>query len=151
MSNNKVLPATKHKQPMKAISPWMGVAQLSNMEKIQQIRQGFDAVILKDVGEYFNLSEVRFLHLMGVPKTTAHRLIKKHERLNQNDSERLYRLAMVTKMAVDVLGSDENAKEWLTKPNFALQGAAPLEMLDTEPGAEIVKRILNSIETGGVL
>ena len=136
---------------MESISSWMQVAQLPNMEKIKQIRQGFDAVMLKTVGEYFNLPEIRVLNLMGVPKTTAHRLMKKHERLNQNDSERLYRVAMVTQMAVEVFCSDENAKEWLTKPNFALQNEAPLDMLDTEPGAEIVKRILNAIETGGVL
>ena len=65
-------------------------------------------------------------------------------------SERLWRLADLMTMARDVFEDEEAAKTWLRTPNRAFRDAAPMEYLDTEPGAMAVRQVLNAIATGGV-
>lgn len=59
-------------------------------------------------------------------------------------------LALITRRAIDVFSNKKAAKEWLHAKNFALAGAAPVDLLDTESGAASVREILNAIERGGV-
>ena len=59
-------------------------------------------------------------------------------------------MAEITKMAEDTFGGREAATQWLKTPNLALEDATPLSMLDTEPGASEVRRILFAINYGGV-
>jgi uncharacterized protein (DUF2384 family) len=54
-------------------------------------------------------------------------------------------------MASKVFGDDEAAKTWLRTPNLTFQDGAPMDYLDTEPGAIAVRQVLNAIATGGVL
>jgi putative toxin-antitoxin system antitoxin component (TIGR02293 family) len=53
------------------------------------------------------------------------------------------------KMALEVFESNEKATEWMRQPNRTLGGAAPLDLMDTEPGANAVRQVLNAIATGG--
>ena len=50
--------------------------------------------------------------------------------------------------AVEVLESEENARRWLTSPQFGLGGAVPLEYAETEVGAREVEDLLGRIEHG---
>jgi putative toxin-antitoxin system antitoxin component (TIGR02293 family) len=59
-------------------------------------------------------------------------------------------MGTVTRMAIDVLEDESAAIEWMRQPNRALGGAAPLDLMDTEPGAVSVRQVLNAIATGGV-
>jgi putative toxin-antitoxin system antitoxin component (TIGR02293 family) len=68
--------------------------------------------------------------------------------LNPVESDRLYRLARVALMAIEVLGSHEKAKQWLERPNRALGGETPLSLLDTDIGARQVEAVLGRIEHG---
>jgi putative toxin-antitoxin system antitoxin component (TIGR02293 family) len=52
-------------------------------------------------------------------------------------------------MAADTFGGRDAATQWLKTPNLALDAATPLSMLDTEPGAGEVRRILSAINYGG--
>lgn len=62
--------------------------------------------------------------------------------------ERAYRIARLTEIAAEVLGSEGEAKEWMKEPNFALGDQIPLEMARTEPGAALVECLLGQIEHG---
>ena len=41
--------------------------------------------------------------------------------------------------------------DWMRQPNRAFDGTAPLDLMDTEPGAVAVRQVLNAIATGGVV
>jgi putative toxin-antitoxin system antitoxin component (TIGR02293 family) len=47
-----------------------------------------------------------------------------------------------------LLGSMENALQWLRGGQRALGGRAPFELLGTDPGAEAVEDLLGRIEYG---
>ena len=118
---------------------------------IGAIRAGFPASLLKDAGLYFNVSTQRIRAIARLPETTAHALLKRGGSLDAAASERIWRLADLMAMAREVFEDEESAKIWLRNPNPAFHYAAPMEYLDTEPGAMAVRQVLNAIATGGAL
>lgn len=120
-------------------------------DPVAAIRGGLDAALLKAAGDYFDLPAARIRAIMRVPDSTAHRLIKNQALLDSSASERLWRLADVAAMAEEVFEGEEAAKQWLRAPNRTFSGNAPIDYLDTEPGAKAVRQVLNAIATGGAL
>lgn len=57
----------------------------------------------------------------------------------------------VERMATDTFGTKEDASEWLRRPHPMLDKMSPLEMSQSEAGAQRVKAILVAIKYGGVL
>ena len=120
-------------------------------DPVEAIRTGFDADMLTAAGDYFEVPAARIRAITRVPDTTAHRLIKRHALLDSAASERLWRLANVAAMAEDVFEDETAAKQWLRSSNQAFLGGAPIDYLDTEPGAKAVRQVLNAIATGGAV
>ena len=118
-------------------------------KKIELIRSGVTARVVDDMVEYFDVSKSDIFKLLRTPESTAHKLIKDDRPLDAGASERVVRVADVTRMAEDTFGGREAATQWLKTPNLALGAATPLSMLDTEPGAGEVRRILFAINYGG--
>ncbi len=76
---------------------------------------------------------------------------RRHEgRLARYESDRLYRLARIIALAKLSIGDDGRAIEWLKRPNRALGGKVPLDMIDTELGARAVENVLGRIAYGGM-
>jgi putative toxin-antitoxin system antitoxin component (TIGR02293 family) len=88
--------------------------------------------------------------IVRLPETTAHMLVKRGAKLDSAVSARIWRLADVMAMAQTIFEDAEAAKTWLRTPNRTFQNAAPIDYLDTEPGAMAVRQVLNAIGTGGV-
>lgn len=65
-----------------------------------------------------------------------------------DESERVYRIGRLTEIAARALGSDEAVQAWFREPNYALGEQRPLDLASTEPGAELVERVLLQIEHG---
>jgi putative toxin-antitoxin system antitoxin component (TIGR02293 family) len=121
----------------------------SSARKIELIRGGVTARVVDDMVEYFHLPKSEIFRLLRTPESTAHKLIKDGRPLDAGASERVVRVADITRMSADTFGSREAATQWLTTPNLALGAATPLSMLDTEPGAGEVRRLLSAINYGG--
>ena len=75
--------------------------------------------------------------------------MRKPERNVAAATERVFRMSIVARMAIDVFEDQEAAIAWMRQPNRAFGDVAPLELMDTEPGAVAVKQVLNAIATGG--
>ena len=118
---------------------------------IERVRKGYPANLVKHAGMFFSIPEKRVLQVIGVPSTTAHRYQTQGKPLDPAASERVHRVAIVTREAIDVFGATEPAKDWMLRPNHALGGSPPLDLLDTEIGANAVRRILVAIAQGGVV
>lgn len=50
--------------------------------------------------------------------------------------------------AVEVFGDKSEAKFWLKEPKSALEGKAPIQVINTEPGVAQVELMLNRIDRG---
>ena len=60
------------------------------------------------------------------------------------------RLAQITLETAQAFGALDKAMRWLRKANRVLGGEKPLDLIATEPGAALVRRVLGTIEYGGV-
>lgn len=123
----------------------------NSANSVDAIRVGFPVSLLKEAGQYFDVPAQRIRAIIRLPETTAQNLSKRGAMMDASASERIWRLADVMHMACEVFDDEETAKAWLRTPNLSFHRAAPMDYLDTEPGAMAVRQVLNAIATGGAL
>ncbi|MGO9606268.1 MAG: antitoxin Xre/MbcA/ParS toxin-binding domain-containing protein [Candidatus Binataceae bacterium] len=110
-------------------------------------RKGFPTAVVKVLIER-SVLDAKELYRWVVPRRTlAHRL-QRRQRLSVDESNRISRLARIYALAVDVLGSDDKAKNWLRKPLRQFGTRSAIEMLETEFGAHEVENLLGRISHG---
>ncbi len=122
---------------------------LTGFDAVTTIREGYAASMLKAASSYFDVPDLRIQTIARVPASTAARLEKKLARIDPGATERIYRMGTVTRMAIEVFEDERAAIDWMRQPNRAFGNAAPLDLMDTEPGAVSVRQVLNAIATGG--
>ncbi|MDB5984108.1 MAG: hypothetical protein JWQ69_5123 [Pseudomonas sp.] len=59
-----------------------------------------------------------------------------------------WRLATVLSKAEEVLGDRQQAVNWMTSPAMGLEGRAPIDLLTTQMGFELVEDFLTRMEYG---
>lgn len=114
---------------------------------IARTRAGLPYATLEAIATGFAIPLAVLVHILHLPPRTLARR-KKSGRLSPGESDRLLRLARVVARAAEVLGSDERAGAWLRGPVRALGGVRPLDLLDTDLGAQQVEQVLGRIEHG---
>jgi putative toxin-antitoxin system antitoxin component (TIGR02293 family) len=51
-------------------------------------------------------------------------------------------------LAARVFGDEEKAESWLHRPNASLSGQGPVDLLNDEIGAAVVREMLEQIDSG---
>jgi len=70
-------------------------------------------------------------------------------RFKLDESERLYRFAVVFKSAVELFEGDrERARHWILNPVQGLEGRRPVEMVTTTVGTKAVLDLVGRLENG---
>jgi putative toxin-antitoxin system antitoxin component (TIGR02293 family) len=96
---------------------------------------------------FLGRSDLSLMALLQVNERTALRR-KEGGELSAEESDRLARLARITRTAIESLGDEQRAREWMTRENRALRGQPPLHLAVTDAGAELVADELGRIEYG---
>lgn len=86
--------------------------------------------------------------LARIVSISARTLSRREVRFKPDESDRIVRVARIMVTAMDVLGSESKARHWLRNPNRALGNVNPLDLLDTDTGAQVVLGELARIEHG---
>lgn len=89
----------------------------------------------------------KVLDLISMSEETYRERHETKQPLSVAESERLYRLARIEAQATEIFEDEAVATDWLKTPNRALD-ARPIDLLDSEAGADRVERILTRIEYG---
>ena len=113
------------------------------------IREGFPLEVVEKVMDSAGLT----LKELAASLDLSSRSLQRHRqrgRLARYESDRIYRLARIIALAKHRIGDAETAARWLKRPNRALGGRSPIEVIDTEPGGRSVEDILGRIAYGGV-
>ena len=98
---------------------------------------------LRDLG--FTNEEI---YRIVAPRRTLARRKEKGERLSPTESDRVLRLERIAEQADSVFGSHEKAQRWLRSEIIALDGARPIDLLESETGAHVVYEELVRIDYG---
>jgi putative toxin-antitoxin system antitoxin component (TIGR02293 family) len=116
-------------------------------QEVRYLRKGLAFSRFVALAERLELSQAALAELLGISETTLLRR-RKEGQLTKAESNRLYRMEQVFKLACAVLGKDERALRWFKKPALALGGALPLELADTEAGLSAIEKLLTQLEYG---
>jgi putative toxin-antitoxin system antitoxin component (TIGR02293 family) len=120
----------------------------TELDFVPIIRKGFPVSVFTNLRDRSQLSEELICSSLRIAKRTAARRKKENTRLKPDESELLLRLARLFVAANNVLGNEDKARQWLTTENRSLDGAAPIQLLDTALGFEEAMNTLHHIEYG---
>ncbi len=94
------------------------------------------------------ISQDYLLTQLRLPKSTMASRIARNGTLSAVEQDRIYRVERVLWRSQQVFEDAAAAVAWINRSNRALGGVAPLTLLDTEAGYELVLDTLGRIEYG---
>ncbi len=125
-------------------------------EQPEQTYPGF-AEALSEVISPLRVEALESLRLRGfsndeiykivAPRRTLGRRKERGEDLTQAESDRVRRLQRISDMADRVFGSHEKAHRWMRKVSRVLL-MRPIDLLQSESGAQVVEQELHAIDHG---
>jgi len=122
--------------------------KLSDTEELRKLLiTGFPYAPFESVLKRLGWTRAQVGEALGLPERTLARR-KQEGKFQPLESDRVFRFLQVVAHAIETIGDDEKAGRWLTKPNRALMGKVPLQLLNTPIGASQVDEILGRIDHG---
>jgi putative toxin-antitoxin system antitoxin component (TIGR02293 family) len=112
------------------------------------VEQGLPRTALRHVAEWLaggDKTKIATLEWGVVPKTTLER---RETQLSPQESERTERVARLSVHARRTLGTEAEAREFMTTPHPELDGRSPIDAAMTDLGTRRAEQILNAIEYG---
>jgi putative toxin-antitoxin system antitoxin component (TIGR02293 family) len=125
----------------------IAVHQWSSYDKIGAIKKGISKEELEALKNQSELDYDALSAILNVTKATLHTK-KGKEKFDQYISERIFLLADLYSYGYDVFEDRPRFNQWMKKPNRALNGDTPLNLLDTLYGMEEVRHLIGRIEYG---
>lgn len=116
-------------------------------ELIRAIQGGLPYEEIEALRRFLDLPMDKLAGHLGLAKATLHRR-KVEGRFDLEESDRIIRFARLMQKALEVLETEDNARQWLASPQYGLGGEAPLHYARTECGAREVEDLLTRIEYG---
>ena len=117
---------------------------------IQEMRKGTPAIIIPEMATRLGISQDYLFEMLRLPRSTMKGRVSRNAALSGSEQDRMYRAERVWTRAVAVLEDESSAQLWINRSNRALGGEAPLSLLDTQVGYELVLDTLARIEYGVV-
>jgi putative toxin-antitoxin system antitoxin component (TIGR02293 family) len=152
-------PATRRPANKKEVSREEGIAafwrfsshreSLTDAQRLHQIKVGLPADLIQVVRLAFDLQDRQLETLLNASVSTLERRRREQKNLDPVASERVDRIATLSHLAERIVESQAAATQWMSAPNKALGGTAPIMLCETEIGAKQVRRILQALEWGG--
>lgn len=112
------------------------------------MRRGTPSSVIPIMASRFGMSQDGLFDVLRLPRSTMKSRISKNETLSGSEQDRIYRADRVWLRAMEVLEDEDAARAWIRRSNRSLGGEAPLSLLDTEVGYELVLDTLGRIEYG---
>ncbi|MFY7940048.1 MAG: antitoxin Xre/MbcA/ParS toxin-binding domain-containing protein [Burkholderiaceae bacterium] len=126
------------------------------MQLLEMERRGVSAKFLSDIAQRMNVSYSHLAEKVGIPKATAARKLAKDEPISGTAAIALARLLAIANEIVEDSTAAEAKKFdtakwlglWIERPQPALGGRKPSELLDTPTGVAMVTKVLGAIRSG---
>lgn len=129
------------------------------LQLIETERKGVAGVLVKDLSRRMEIPAQRMFDILGVPKATAEKKAAAGELLAGSGGRAALGIARLLGIAQEIVenstapaAKDFDAArwlgQWLERPQPALGGRKPAELVDTPTGFEVVARLLGAIESG---
>ena len=114
----------------------------------QFLRKGVPPSLVPTVSRFLNLTQGQMARLLHISSSTLRRRLKGQQRLRGAEANAMYRVLGTLGVATRVLKGDDNSRSWLKRGQPALEGKMPVELLDTDAGADAIILLLEQIYHG---
>lgn len=119
----------------------------SDLDWVRAVQSGLPANAVDTIAGELGFTVTEIEQLVIPRRTLAHRRANRQP-LTREESDRLARIARVGLWAQETFGEKEKAIAWLRRPNRALQGSRPIDLLDTDDGARLVEQVIGRLAYG---
>lgn len=118
----------------------------SQLQVAERVESGLPVNIIDDLRDAgLTFGEV---HTLVLPARTLKHRKQKRQPLSIEESDRMVRLTRILSLADEVFANHEKALGWLRAKNRQLEGRAPLDLLRSEAGGDVVRQMLHQIDEG---
>jgi putative toxin-antitoxin system antitoxin component (TIGR02293 family) len=135
------------------IARWLGGKKLlkseirSDFDFVRLVQDGLPTAVLEALVRRGELTAQEVEKYIIPRRTLAHRK-RRRQPLSREESDKLARVARIFAVALDTFQDRQKAAAWMRRPNRELQGAAPVQLLDTDSGARVLEQTLERIAHG---
>ena len=127
--------------------PLGGKPALSPLDLVGRIEKGLPIATLDRLARTLAPADAQFKYRL-VPKATYERRKTSH-RLSSEEGARVTRLARVWGLALEVWGTEAEARDFMFRPHAMLEDALPIDVaIRSEIGADLVLGILGGLKYG---
>ena len=135
------------------------LTQSTPIELVEIEREGVRGSFIKDLSRRLEIPTSRMFGILGVPKATAEKKAATGEMVTGSGGQAAIGIAKLLAIAEAIVAHStapeakafDAAKwlgRWIERPQPALGGRKPADLLDTPTGVEVVARLLGAIESG---
>ncbi|SHE49944.1 Uncharacterized conserved protein, DUF2384 family [Thermomonas hydrothermalis] len=134
--------------------------QATPMERVKLERRGVPAEIIKVLLTEFGMTTGAVQKLAGIPKSTYTKKIREKAPFAGTPGQSVIGLLDLVNMVEDMLkdmpdmavppgfSAEKWVAEWVERPQPALGGVAPIDIMDTPTGRASVMKLLGSLQSG---
>lgn len=127
------------------------------IERIELVKSGVPPGLLVVLSEDMAISKDKLYSTIGLARATTNRKLRARRVLSQDESERVLGIARLVGQ-VDTLVRESGVPEgfdaakwvaaWLDRPQVALGGKRPAELMDTADGRNLVSELVARMQSG---
>lgn len=121
--------------------------QLTAFEKIHIVRDGVSKNDLELLKSKTKLDYTMLAKALSVTRATLINK-KRSQKFNSSLSEKILSMADLYSYGFEVFEDESRFNQWMAKPNKALGGQAPYDLIDNQFGREEVKNLIGRIDYG---
>ncbi|WP_295672986.1 antitoxin Xre/MbcA/ParS toxin-binding domain-containing protein [uncultured Mucilaginibacter sp.] len=123
------------------------VSLTNDLDIIKLARQGFSKQVLMSLAKKISLNLQELAYILHISERTLQRY-DDNEIIKTEYAEKAVELARLYTRGEEVFGSIDKFKLWIKAPSLVFNGEAPVAMLDTSAGFDMVFKELGRIEHG---
>ena len=136
---------------------YLGLYYASPSDTINLIKRGLAASDAAEIIERISVTKGEALRAVNIPQATMTRWVKLRGRLPPAESERVLGVGRLLGQVEAIVRESGNPDRfdasawltrWLSEPLSALDGARPLDMLDTIEGQRLISEMLARMQSG---
>ena len=147
-------------EPSKGVDDYvMALNRATPGQIILTERMGVHGQLLKDLSKRMDVPAKRLFHIVGIPKATAEKKVAAGQLVGGSEGQATLGMVKLLGIAREIVDSStareakgfDSAKwlgQWIERPQRALGGEKPADLLDTPTGIDVVARLLGSITSG---
>ncbi len=124
------------------------LAELPTAALVRTIRRGLPARAFDQVADTLELSRESLAGKLGLAARTINRKKGSRQTLSAAESEKVLRVARIHNLARSLFTTSEAVSAWLARPAAPLGHLAPIDLLDTDVGAQEVEGYVRGLLHG---